>query len=151
MVRRADNGAEGGGDVACRLGLAPLEEGNADALAAIGFFQHGFAKIEDAGDVDSGVEERLFHGLGFRRQGQAGGGADNPPLVIARYNDGRTRRIGIDAQIVLLVGNVAIVKIGEVAEDLDAQPGEIGQERRCRRPYVGFDLNGPLPVAMRQP
>lgn len=107
------------------MGLAPVEEGVAQAVAAIGRQQDRLGAIEDVAQRLGPVGEGGGKILGVVLHRRAGGGADHARAVPGRDHDGAGA--GIGAQIVALIGRIAVIQIGPVAEDRDAQAREVVQ------------------------
>jgi hypothetical protein len=128
MIVRPDDGAEAAPapPQPARLRLAQIEEAMADALPAKIGQQHRLAAIEDVAQLETRRREGggEFPRMVFHRC--TGDRADQPVAVTRTCDDG-VSAVDIGAQIAPLVIHVAIINIGLVAEDGDAQPGKVRQ------------------------
>src|SRR5690606_17696899 len=141
VVGRTLAGAESGvGEVETPgLRLALGEEGKPDAAAAIGRQKHALAEIEEICGGMAGGEERRLHLVRLRRHRRAGRGADDLAPVERQHED-RAFRAPIGGKVGPLIGKIAIVEIGKVAEDGDPEPRDV-VKAACRvRSRKGFDF-----------
>ena len=124
------------------MGLAQVEKPVADALAAICGQQHGFGAVEHRGQGDAGAFEGRPEGVGMLGQRRAGGRA-HQPRAVKRADQHRARRTAIAVEIAPLVVQIAVIKIGPVAEHREAQRGHLVQRglqtRTGQHPDVGHD------------
>jgi len=112
-------------DSATRTGLARrrlalVEEAMTQAEPAKLGQQHGLAEIEAARDIDAGCHQRRDQAVGLAGQRRCGGDADRF-LADPRPHQSRLVARQKCAQIRLLMRGIALVKIGPLTEDADAQ------------------------------
>ena len=144
VVGGAVDGAEGGEADAgegAGVGFAMGEECFADALAAILGEEDGLAEVADGVDVVFGFEEGVLELGAFVAEGEAGGGADDE-VIIESEDDEAVGRTQVSAEVVALVVEGAVVEVGVVAEDGDAEVAEgveVGGEGGA---VEGFEAEG---------
>jgi hypothetical protein len=114
-----------------RVPFATLEELFIEPAPAVSFREHGFATIEDALRIVRRAGERRPEARVLGEEREARRGADDP-IVRGRDDHDALGRLHVRAQIVTFVAEIAVVKVREVAEDLDAQAREVREERFAR-------------------
>ena len=73
---------------------------------------------------ETGITQGRLHRLRFLGQGDRRGGSDHT-LAVERKRHDRRGRVGVNAQVLLLVNDVTVIEVRPLAEDRHAQRGQI--------------------------
>jgi hypothetical protein len=117
------------------------EEGFADALAAILGKENRFSEVADSVDVVTGFDEGFLELRAFIAEWQAGGGTDDAVAVKGEHDEA-AGAVQVSAEVVPLIIEGAVVEVGEVAKNGDAELAEGIEVRGEVRAVEGFEAEG---------